>query len=168
MRLRSFVLISTALCVLPVLASANPAPSATPHYLTFGVGAFEVLRNDNTSAEFRLEYRSSEFWWHVSPMIGINANSDGGVYGYGGFNLNLDLGYGFRLVPNVAAGLYSEGDSRDLGGAVEFRSGLELNYKLPNEALLGVAFSHISNASIYEHNPGAESLVVNYSHPLQW
>ncbi|MBN8531044.1 MAG: acyloxyacyl hydrolase [Alphaproteobacteria bacterium] len=149
-------------------AMAKPAPSATPHYLTVGVGAFEVLRSDYTSGEFRLEYRAGEFWWHVAPMIGLMANTDGGFYGYGGFHANIELGYGFRLVPNVAVGLYEEGSSRDLGGPVEFRSGLELNYKLPNEALLGVAFSHMSNASIYEHNPGQESLVVLYSHPLQW
>ncbi|HID90986.1 TPA: hypothetical protein EYP44_03395, partial [Candidatus Bathyarchaeota archaeon] len=39
---------------------------------------------------------------------------------------------------------------KDLGGALEFRSGIEASYAFENDSRLGVAFNHISNASLYD------------------
>ena len=70
------------------------------------------------------------------------------------------------LTPNFAVGVYGNGDGKDLGYAVEFRSGVELAYRFDNYARLGLSFTHISNAGLDERNPGVESLVVMYSIPF--
>ena len=80
----------------------------------------------------------------------------------------VDVYFGKRVVltPSFGAGLYAEGSGKDLGHAVEFRSQIELSYRFDNRSRLGVAFSHISNASIADDNPGVEILNVYYSLPL--
>lgn len=70
------------------------------------------------------------------------------------------------LTPSFAVGAYEDGDGKDLGGTLEFRSAVELSYRLDDRARLGLAFDHISNASIYDDNPGTESLVLMYAIPL--
>ena len=49
---------------------------------------------------------------------------------------------------------------------LEFRSGIEVAWRFDNRSRLGVEFTHISNAGIYDRNPGTETLTVNYSIPL--
>jgi hypothetical protein len=70
------------------------------------------------------------------------------------------------LTPSFGAGLYADGGGKELGHAVEFRSQIEIAYRFDNRARLGLAFSHISNASIGDKNPGVEVLNVYYSLPL--
>ena len=53
-----------------------------------------------------------------------------------------------------------------LGNELEFRSGLELQYRLGNGARFGVGFFHLSNAGISESNPGTEALVFSIGLPV--
>jgi len=140
-------------------------PAHATDYLTFGAGSFDVL-DDTNSANFSLEYRATAFKHYLLPMVGVQANSDGGVYGYAGINGDFFLTDNIVLTPNFAVGAYSQGDSKDLGGALEFRSGLELGYQFESQQRVSVAFNHISNAGIYDHNPGEENLMLLYSHPI--
>ncbi len=148
-----------------VLAMAPAASAGDPDFLALAIGGYDV--NDNeTSAEFRIEYRSNRKYLFLKPMIGLLGNSDGGVYGYGGVNLDLFLAKRWVVMPNFAIGGYRRGGSKDLGSVIEFRSGLEIAYRFDDRSRLGIAFSHISNASIDDNNPGTESLVLVYSIPL--
>ena len=49
---------------------------------------------------------------------------------------------------------------------MEFRTGAELAWRFDGKGRLGIAFHHISNASIYDRNPGTEMLVLTYAVPL--
>ncbi len=99
-------------------------------------------------------------------MVGGFVTTDGGLYGYGGVFVDLSLTDNFVVRPSVAVGAYSRGSGKDLGGVVEFRTAIEAAWRFANQSRLGVEFSHISNASIYDHNPGTEILTVNYSVPI--
>ena len=92
--------------------------------------------------------------------------TDGALYGFVGAGLELPLGERISLTPNLAAGLYSDGGGKDLGYAVEFRSGAEIAYELDDSSRIGLAFHHISNASLADTNPGAETVVLYYSVPV--
>jgi hypothetical protein len=59
-----------------------------------------------------------------------------------------------------AAGYYERGDEKELGGSVQFRSGLELSYRLSPAHSVGAVFYHLSNAGLERPNPGSESLVL--------
>ena len=148
-----------------LIGLTSTARAGDPDFLTLSAGGFDV--NDNeTSAEFRIEYRMSRKYLFLKPMIGLLGNSGGGVYGYGGVNLDIYFGRRWVVMPNFAIGGYRRGSSKDLGSVMEFRSGFEIAYRFDDHSRLGFAISHISNASISDNNPGTESAVLSYSIPL--
>lgn len=159
MRLTSTLLATAALF-------ASTAAYATD-YLNLNVGGFNALRNDQNAAQFGAEYRFDELKYNFRPVVGVFGTGDGAVYGYGGVNWDVALlPNQLYLVPNFAVGAFGNGDGKDLGGTLEFRSGIELDYQFPNQHQVGVVLNHISNAGIYDHNPGEESVLVNYSIPV--
>ncbi len=166
MRIRSAVhIIGVLVLSLTLFAGARAHAGDDPSFVAFHVGGYDV--NDNeTAGQFNLEYRSGWDDWYVKPFVGVLATTDAAIYGYGGFMLDVYLGRRLVLTPNVAVGLYSDGDGKDLGSVIEFRSGLELSYRFDNRTRLGIAFHHISNASIEDINPGTETLTLVLSLPL--
>ena len=148
-------------------ASLNAAAASAQDYLTGSVGWFDVTRQDNEAASFGLEYRFDPFWYQLRPIVGAFGTTDGSVYGYAGLQYDIEIMKDILfLSPNFAAGAYSRGDDgKKLGGAIEFRSGIELQYQMQNQHRIGVAFNHMSNASIYDRNPGVENLMLTYSIP---
>ena len=150
------------------LGAAAPARADgdDPSFLAFGLGAYDMNKQDNTAVDFRLEYRHGEKFWIFKPWIGVEGTSDGAVYGAAGILIDIYFGKRVVLTPSFGAGLYSNGSGKDLGHAVEFRSQIELSYRFDDRSRLGVAFGHISNASIGDDNPGTEILNLCYSLPL--
>lgn len=155
-----------------VLAAA-PLQAGMPEVIAASSGQFDVF-NKGRGVEAGWELRFAprrfppmpRFLPDVIPMTGAMATSRGTLYVYGGFRLEVPLGKRWVVSPHWAAGVYyrdrSE-DGKDLGGAIEFRSGLELSYVLSERSRLGLSLYHLSNAGIYDFNPGSESLVLTYS-----
>ena len=65
--------------------------------------------------------------------------------------------------PGWAAGLFHRSPDFDLGGPLEFRTSLELAYRLHGGSRLGLCLYHLSNAGLFTKNPGSESLVITYT-----
>ena len=63
-----------------------------PDVLALGVGGFDAAKWDRASAEFRAEYRWGQKLIFIGPLIGILANTDGGVFGYGGGYWDMQIG----------------------------------------------------------------------------
>ena len=101
--------------------------------------------------------------WDLIPAFGAMATIDKSVYAYGGFRFNVKVAQRWLVTLHTGAGAYDDGDGKDLGGALEFRSGLELARELERSNRLGFGFYHISNARFYDHNPGSNSLVLIYA-----
>ena len=157
------LLASTAMLACAMSASAAHAVD----YITGSVGQYDALRQDYDSPMFGLEYRGNPWQYHFRPIAGAFVNTDGGAYGYAGVNWEVPiLSNQLYLIPNFAVGAYRKGDSKDLGGALEFRSGIELDYQFENFHRVGIVLNHISNASIYTHNSGVEAVLLNYSIPV--
>ena len=136
-----------------------------PGHLSVGAGAFNIFpdNHDDRSAAFQLEYRHGDrFWGIFGPAIGGMVNSDGAVNPYAGVYTNLALGP-VIVSPFAGAGYYAKGQSKDLGGPFEFRLALDVAYEFESQSRLGLRFSHLSNAYIYDHNPGEEELMLTYS-----
>ena len=117
----------------------------TPNYVDMGVGVFDVFKNNDTSrrsASARVELRVGEKLYGIGPAIGLMANADGGVNGYGA--IYADLAYGnFVVTPFAGIGGYVKGDSSDLGGTFQFRIGGSFAYQFDNKLRLGVNLAHI-------------------------
>jgi hypothetical protein len=86
----------------------------------------------------------------------------GGVY----FDAALDRFRKWRLSPVPSLGGYEQGDSKRLGGVLEFHLGGSLTYLLDSGSRLGLSVTHISNTFIHKENPGAEIITLSYMIPF--
>jgi hypothetical protein len=66
------------------------------------------------------------------------------------------------FTPSFAPGLYTQGDGKDLGHVLEFKTELQASYSISEGSSFGVSYNHISNASLGDKNPGANSYMFNY------
>jgi len=158
-----FGLIAALLIVFGL--ATTEARAADPDFLVFSAGVHDVHDNKTTS-EFRLEYRSDINLSIFRPFTGFMFTGDEATYAYAGVFVDLFLGNRWVLQPSFAAGAYRQGKGKDLGNTLEFRSQLELAYRLDNRARIGLSVNHISNASLSKNNPGTESIVLTYALPL--
>ena len=105
-------------------------------------------------------YRET-FLGTVSPITGGFITENKALYAYSGIEWNFDLGP-INFTPSFAPGLYGQGDGKDLGHIVEFKSEVQLSLDLLNNSEFGFSYNHISNASLGEKNPGANSYMFNF------
>ncbi len=62
----------------------------------------------------------------------------------------------------IVAIMAAEGDGKDLGHMLEFKSEVQLSLDLSKNSELGFSYNHISNASLGDKNPGANSYMFNF------
>ena len=89
---------------------------------------------------------------------GITGTSKDALFGYAGLRADLDVTERWRLTPGFAVGAYERNGDIDLGGPVEFRSSLDISRALGNGTRVGIELYHISNARLYDRNPGVNAL----------
>ncbi|MEP4378426.1 MAG: acyloxyacyl hydrolase [Alphaproteobacteria bacterium] len=152
-----------------VVALALTAPAAMaddPDFLVIGGGWYD-WNDDKDAFDFRAEYRSDyKLAGIVKPWIGIEATSDQAVYGVGGILVDLYFGRRWVFTPSFGAGAYADGNGKDLGHTIEFRSQLEFGYRFDDRSRMSLAVSHISNASLGDNNPGTEIATIYYHIPF--
>jgi lipid A 3-O-deacylase len=130
-------------------------------------GAFDVSQQDDQAVLGGLEYRWADQFNGLRPVVGVMGTTDEAAYVYGGAYWDLPLNTApFVITPGFQAGAYTHGDGKDLGYGLEFRSTIEVAYQFDEGQRLGLGFSHLSNASLGNDNPGTETLQVVYSHPM--
>lgn len=160
--MRSALLLTLSCLLAGAPAAAEPAsePALALHAGIFDVGADEV-------GEVGFEVRLRGFdipalpeSFGLRPILGAMVTADESVYGFAGVRLEWAFAEAWVLAPHLSAGLYEEGDGKDLGGPVEFRSGIELAARVGERSQLGLMLYHLSNAVLYDKNPGEESLVL--------
>ena len=162
-RFKNILVNSGAKQQLGSFGQIDPQPDH-PGYISFGLGYFDI--NDNKStAEFRIERRFNKSLWMTQPFVGVMASGDAAIYGYGGIAFDWMLS-NVILTPSFAVGGYLDGDGKDLGHTIEFRSAVEIAYQFPDRHRLGLMFYHLSNASLADNNPGTEVLSLSYSIPF--
>ncbi len=101
------------------------------------------------------------FLGNLSPITGALITADNAGYFYTGVQAQYKLGI-LNITPSFAPGLYHEGDGKDLGHLVEFKSEVQLSLDLSKNTELGFSYNHISNASLGDKNPGANSYMFNF------
>jgi lipid A 3-O-deacylase len=101
------------------------------------------------------------FLGNISPITGGFVTENSAAYIYTGFEWNVEMG-SMTFTPSFAPGLYHKGDGKDLGHALEFKSEVQLSFDLSQSSKLGFSYNHISNASLGDKNPGANSYMFNF------
>ena len=96
----------------------------------------------------------------LSPITGGFLTENSAAYLYTGVQAEYDLGL-FTITPSFAPGYYHEGNGKDLGHPLEFKSEIQMTFDLSDNTHIGMSYNHISNASLGSKNPGANSYMFN-------
>lgn len=116
------------------------------------------------AAEFGIEHRFGTNWClGIGPLVGAAVTSDGSYYVYSGADRRLDFGRSWFVDSSFAVGFYEAGSGKDIGGALEFRSGFVVGRRLRGGSRIAFGFFHMSNSSYYRRNPGVNSLLLRWS-----
>ena len=156
-------------------------------YDVFGIGIYDVKfdgSQTNESIDFRFERRfdislleigpESYNFFELKPFVGFETTSDSASYFLSGIYLEDNIGTlfagetsNFIFTPSFGVGIYDDGNGKELGNAIEFRTTLEVSYKLKNKNRLGLSFGHISNANLGDKNQGVEIISLSYQVPIK-
>ena len=142
------------------------AENNSPHQYNFFIGNFDFSDHKQSAILVGFQHQNENlerdtFIGNISPITGGFITENSAVYIYTGFEWNVDMG-GLIFTPSFAPGLYSEGDGKDLGHILEFKSEVQFSYEFSKNSSLAISYNHISNASLGNKNPGANSYMFNF------
>ena len=134
--------------------------------LNFYTGMFDFSDDKQASGVLGIEHQNDELFIRtqrsiISPITGGFITSKNAFYLYTGVQAEYKIG-GLIITPSFAPGYYGEGNGKDLGSPLEFKSEIQMSFNLNDKTHLGMSYNHISNASLGDKNPGANSYMINF------
>ena len=134
--------------------------------LNFFTGMFDFSDTKQASGVIGLQHQNDDlfrasFLGQLSPITGGFFTEKNAFYFYTGAQAQYDLGL-FTITPSFAPGYYNSGDGKDLGSALEFKTEIQMSLNLSDSTEFGMSYNHISNASLGDKNPGANSYMLNF------
>ena len=161
MQFRKFF-ITFLILLLPVFSFAD---EKNTEFNVF-TGMFDFSDDGKRATLIGLQHQNEElkrdtFLGELSPITGALLTGDNATYFYTGVQAEYKIGR-INFTPSFTPGLYGQGDGKDLGHVLEFKSELQLSLDLPKDSELGFSYNHISNASLGDKNPGANSYMFNF------
>ena len=156
-------LLKTFIIIFSVITSLS---ADTGNKWSFYTGMFDFSDDNKKSNLFGIQhinenlYRES-FLGTLQPVTGAFITADNAGYIYTGFQIPKKSG-SLTFTPSFTPGLYSKGDGKDLGHPLEFKSEVQMSLDLTEGTNLGLSYNHVSNASLGDKNPGANSYMFNF------
>jgi len=165
-----------SLCCMAVLLCLSTGIHAEEKdYFTLGGGAFEVLDSGKAEPAAFGNYRFAprafadylgDKFRGIGPMVGLMANTDGGLFGHGAIFADIRPTENLVIWPTAGLGGYRRGNSIDLGGTFQFYLEIFMGYRMAKKHMLGISYQHISNAGVQDRNPAADSIFITYTSAL--
>tara|TARA_B100000787_G_scaffold134103_1_gene102960 strand:+ start:303 stop:824 length:522 start_codon:yes stop_codon:yes gene_type:complete len=158
----------TAIVMLIFLPlQADESISINDHQYNFYSGNFDFSDQKQKAILLGFQHQNETleretFLGNVSPITGGFITENSAAYVYTGVEWNYDMGSKMTFTPSFAPGLYAEGDGKDLGHILEFKTEVQASYKLSDTTSFGASYNHLSNASLGDKNPGANSYEFNF------
>ena len=136
------------------------------HQYNFFTGNFDFSDDKQSAILIGFQHQNEKLQrdsmiGNISPITGGFITENSAAYIYTGFEWNVEMG-ALTFTPSFAPGLYHEGDGKDLGHVIEFKSEVQFSYELSKNSKIGFSYNHLSNASIGDKNPGANSYMFNF------
>ncbi len=136
------------------------------HEINFYTGMFDFSDDGQKAGLFGMQHQNenltrNSFLGTLSPVTGFMITENNAGYVYTGVQAQYNIGK-LNITPSFTPGLYGEGNGKDLGHVLEFKSELQLSLDLSSNSELGFSYNHISNASLGDKNPGANSYMFNF------
>ena len=138
--------------------------------LNFFTGMFDFSDDKQKAGIIGFQHQNDNlfresFFGRLSPITGGFLTANNAFYVYTGAQAEYDLG-SFTITPSFAPGYYSSGNGKDLGHVLEFKSEIQMSLNLSDTTEFGMSYNHISNASLGDKNPGANSYMINFLKPF--
>jgi len=154
------------LSILFLWTAKSFAAENQPHQYNFFTGNFDFSDDKQSALLIGFQHQDENlerntFLGNISPITGGFITENSAAYIYTGFEWNVEMGE-LTFTPSFAPGLYHKGDGKDLGHVLEFKSEVQLSYELSKDSRIGVSYNHVSNASLGDKNPGANSYMFNF------
>ena len=148
------------------VASEEKSKLINGHEINFYSGMFDFSDTGKKSSLFGVQHQNENlyresFLGQLSPVTGFMITADSATYMYTGIQAQYKLGV-IALTPSFTPGIYHEGNGKDLGHLVEFKSEVQATVNLSENTKFGMSYNHISNASLGDKNPGANSYMFNF------
>ena len=148
------------------LKSEEAKKLPSEHEYNFYSGLFDFSDTGKKSTIIGLQHQNENltresFLGTLSPVTGAMITADNAAYFYTGIQAQYKIGK-INLTPSFTPGLYEQGDGKDLGHIIEFKSELQFSLDMSKSSELGFSYNHISNASLGDKNPGANSYMFNF------
>ena len=134
--------------------------------LNLFTGMFDFSDQKQAAGIIGLQHQNDDlfrnsFLGRLSPITGGFLTENNAFYIYTGAQAEYKLGL-FTITPSFAPGYYNSGDGKDLGHVLEFKSEVQMSLNLSDSTQFGMSYNHISNASLGDKNPGANSYMINF------
>ena len=142
------------------------AAESSNHQYNFFTGNFDFSDDKQSAMLFGFQHQNEDlerntFVGNISPITGGFITENSAAYVYTGIEWNIDMG-ALTFTPSFAPGLYHKGDGKDLGHVLEFKSEIQFSYDFSGNSKVGLSYNHVSNASLGDKNPGANSYMFNF------
>ena len=138
MKFKKFNLIIISLLVsLPLLADELKSDKNDNEFSVF-TGMFDFSDDGKKSTLLGFQHQNENlnkdtFLGNLSPITGALITADAAGYFYTGVQAQYKLG-ALNFTPSFTPGLYFEGDGKDLGHIIEFKSELQFSLDLSKQA----------------------------------
>ena len=165
MKLKKFLIIFLSFLISSFALAGELKQSNNTEFSVF-TGMFDFSDDGKKSTLIGIQHQNEDlnrdtFFGNLSPITGIMITADNASYFYTGVEANYKIG-ALNITPSFAPGYYNEGDGKDLGHALEFKSEVQLSLDMPKNSQFGFSYNHLSNASLGDKNPGANSYMFNF------
>jgi len=160
----NILVLLTSLFILTVANAADK--ESTGAEINLFTGMFDFSDDKQAAGVLGIQHQNDDlfrnsFLGKLSPVTGGFLTENNALYIYTGAQAEYNIGF-LTITPSFAPGYYNSGDGKDLGSALEFKSEVQMTLNLSDSTKFGMSYNHISNASIGDKNPGANSYMINF------
>ena len=166
MKNKFYIKILSAVILTLFSLTVSAEENTSEHQYNFYTGNFDFSDDKQKSILVGFQHQNENlerniFLGNASPITGGFVTENSAAYAYTGVEWNYVMSEKFKFTPSFAPGFYYEGDGKDLGHALEFKTEVQASYSISESTSVGMSYNHISNASLGDKNPGANSYMFN-------
>ena len=149
------------------VAKAEDNENISGHKYDFYAGIFDTIdkEGDEKATLYGFEHNNpilfrDTFAGKFSPISGGFMTNKSSIYLYTGVQADYEIGT-LNILPSFTPGYYAEGDGKNLGSPLEFKSEIKISFDIFKNSEIGYSYSHISNNDWGDINPGVDNQTIS-------